>query len=896
MMNLIVLDNLNWFTYNVSMLLILTHENADFDAVASQVAAQKLFPAGVPLLSRRVNRNVNQFLTLYWDTLPFIRPDDWKRKRVDRVLLVDTQSVNSVRGMVRKPSVKVIDHHVIIERQEGWTYQVEETGATTTLLVEAIQGAGLHLLPEEATLLLLGIYEDTGSLTYETTTARDIMAAAHLLDCGGQLSVVRRFLNVALTLGQRELFDRLHEDVNWIEVSGQSIVVAAADVSAGFEDEISSVAHRLRDALSPVALFVLVGIHDDVQLVARSASKHVDVSTVARALGGGGHARAAAAMITGRTLASVREQVVRQLPEAVRPMAKVAQIMSFGVQTVHVETTVEEAVALMQRSGHEGFPVIDSDDDSLVGLLTRRGVDRAMSHGMNRMPVGRVMKAGIVTVRSSDTVEKVQQLMLENGWGQIPVVEERLGDSSNAAVIGIVTRTDVLNHLFKRRPEEKEDDIQQLLNETLSSSILQLIQVISRQASRLQMPLYFVGGLVRDIMLRIPATDLDMVVEGNAIELVRHLQDEFGGDTRTHSRFGTGKWLLSPSVWQALAVDVSHDTVPSSIDFVTARSEFYKEPSALPEVASGSIKLDLHRRDFTINTLAVRLDGPHFGELLDFYGGRRDLEDETIRVLHSLSFVDDPTRILRAIRLEQRLGFRIEDRTAELIHGALPMLARVSGSRLRHELELALQERNAVRILSRVSELGVLAHIHEGLTWGSKIAQAFNRVSELSTDPLWGAAVNGDALLFAYFAAWMVVLPLGVQDGVMERLRVRKATREDVEAVSRIVDGMNQMPEEVRPSEVATLLRAARPRVLAIAFVACEGAPAAGLIERYQREWRFVRTSVTGDSLRSHGLKPGPEYSIILDRLLAARLDGEIDDEAGELELLQQILTKRVET
>ena len=162
--------------YNGAMLLILTHEKSDFDAIAAQLGAHKLFPAGIPLLPRDLNRNVQQFLNLYWDMLPFMRAKDWRRRRVDEVILVDTQNLNSVRGMARDPHVRVIDHHIDYRPREGWTYHIEAVGATTTILVEMLQTSGLTLTSEEATLLLLGIYEDTGSLTYDTATARDVRA------------------------------------------------------------------------------------------------------------------------------------------------------------------------------------------------------------------------------------------------------------------------------------------------------------------------------------------------------------------------------------------------------------------------------------------------------------------------------------------------------------------------------------------------------------------------------------------------------------------------------------------------------------------------------------------------------------------------------------------------
>ncbi|MBK8985167.1 MAG: CBS domain-containing protein [Chloroflexi bacterium] len=885
------------------MLLILTHENGDFDAIASQLGAYKLYPHGIPLLPRRVNRNVQQFLTLYWDALPYTRPQDWQKRRVDEVLLVDTQALASVRGLTRKPQVLVIDHHVgQLDRgeQAGWTYQVEAVGATTTLLVERLQASGLALTTEEATLLLLGIYEDTGSLTYDTTTGRDALAAAWLLDQGAQLPVVRRFLNIPLTAVQRELYDRLQTAANWQRIHGQNIVVAAAAAPDDFDDEISSVVHRLRDALTPAGLFALVQLGKDVQLVARSNHDTVDVAQVARALGGGGHSRAAAAMIVGRPLAVVVAELNSLLPQAVEPMVRVIQIMSFGVQTLEPTATVAEAAVLMQRSGHEGYPVVDPQTRQVVGLLTRRGVDRAVSHDLGRFPVTRVMKKGAVTVRPSDSIERVQQLMLDEGWGQIPVVADGGPDNAAGYPIGVVTRTDLLSFLFQPPRDAAEPDVKRLLRDALAPPLWGMVLAVSAAAAELDMPLYFVGGLVRDLLLGHAPTDLDMVVEGDAIALVKKLQARFGGELHTHRRFGTGKWFVTADIWQQVVAvftpqaegwtAVSGRPLPDSIDFVTARSEFYKEPTALPQVERGSIKLDLHRRDFTINTLAVRLDGAHLGELLDFYGGRKDLQQGLVRVLHSLSFIDDPTRILRAARYEQRLKFVIEPRTAELLADGLPMLDRVTGDRIRHELELALRERSPADVMARLWAMGVLPHIHPALRWEAATAVAFARVPILLADPVWRAALPDDTPVFLYFALWLLPLPPAEQTVVMSRLRVRKATRDDVAAVVRLLDVVSGLSAAARRSQVAFVLRPFPPRVLLTARIAVTDAAAVGWLEWYVREGRRVETAVSGDDLRQIGLKPGPQFAVILDRLLAARLDGEVCDEAGERALLAAIL------
>ncbi|MFN2222040.1 MAG: CBS domain-containing protein [Candidatus Promineifilaceae bacterium] len=885
------------------MLLILTHENSDFDAVASQLAAHKLYPQGVPLLSWRVNRNVEQFLALYWDAFEFVRPDDWRRQRVSRVVLVDTLALPSVRGMrPDKVRVQVIDHHELTnDPQNNWTYHTEPVGAATTLLVEMLQSAGMSLTANEATLLLLGIHEDTGSLLYDTTTVRDTRAAAWLLEQGAQVSVIRRFLDIALSEPQLRLYESLQEEAEWLRVEGQTILLGAVKAPDGFDDEISAVAHRLRDALSPDGMILLVQLkYNHVQLVARSGTDRVDVSVIARALGGGGHSRAAAATIMDRSLDDVRAEVIDLLPSATKPTAKVSQIMSYGVHTVPSTTSVSSAANQMQRSGHEGYPVVSAEDGELVGLLSRRIVDRAMNHRLGELPVSQIMKAGKVTVRPSDSVEKLQRLMIEEGWGQVPVVEERNGADGPIELIGIVTRTDLINLLTKSGEDAGFPDMSQLLEKNLSPGVWSLVLAAGRAAGEMNMALYFVGGLVRDLLLGVKAKDIDMVVEGDAIALVRHMRQQYGGDIRSHAQFGTAKWLLNRRVWRKLIEEekvVGHEagTAPGSrpmmVDFVTARSEFYTQPTALPEVERGSIKLDLHRRDFTIHTIAVRLDGAHLGELLDFYGGKRDLDSKLIRVLHSLSFVDDPTRILRAVRLEQRLGFQIESRTAELIDSALPMLNRVTGERIRNELALCLEEPKRSEMLARLAEIGVLRRIHPDFSWQPSTAIKLANAEVVLADPTWQDALGSESAVFVYFALILLPLKVHVRQEVMHRLKVRKGTRDDVGAVQALLDHLTNLDASARPSDVVKHLRPYAPRVLLVAVSQIGPDSTVGqLISQYQSEWRNVRTELNGNDLLAMGLEAGPKVGRLLDRLLAARLDGEVDDVAGERALLEKVL------
>ncbi|MFW6082547.1 MAG: CBS domain-containing protein, partial [Chloroflexota bacterium] len=415
--------------------VILTHENADFDAIASLLGASRLFRKATPILPRRVNRNVRAFLQLYGAKMPFTHPDDLPRKDIDRTILVDTQSLTTLRGMKADMKVDIIDHHKLDrDLPENWSFSGEPMGATTTLLIEEISARFLELSDLEATLLLLGIYEDTGSLSYESTTVRDVRAAAWLMEQGGRLELVNEFLHHPLEPEQRALYERLLETSETYEIDGHAVVIAAETVP-GFTEGLSTLAHKLRDLLEPSALFMLVALDGRIQLVARSTTDDIDVSSVAKHFGGGGHARAAAALIHDRDLEDVCSELLTMLPEVIQPAVTVAEVMSLGVQVLSPTDSVAVAANQMRRTGHEGYPVVD--DSQVVGLVTRRAVDRAQQFEMSEAPVTQVMEAGNVTVRPEDSVEYVQQLMIETGWGQIPVVDED-------EVLGVVTRTDLI--------------------------------------------------------------------------------------------------------------------------------------------------------------------------------------------------------------------------------------------------------------------------------------------------------------------------------------------------------------------------------------------------------------------------------------------------------------------
>lgn len=861
------------------MEVILTHENADFDSIASLIGASKLFPSAIPVLPRRVNRNIRAFLSLYGAELPLVQPGDLRRGRITRVILVDTQGLTMLKGMRRDVPVDVIDHH---ERDPHlaahWTFSGGLVGATTTLLVEEISARALKLTDVEATLLLMGIYEDTGSLSYPGTTARDIRAAAWLIEQGANLAIANEFLHHPLAPAQRALYETLLEQSETHQVEGHTIVIAWAEAPPGLDEEISTLAHKLRELLEPAALFVLVGLDGRIQLVARSSIEDIDVAHIAGHFGGGGHARASAALIRDRSLEEVRRELVAILPKCVRPGVTVGQIMSRGVQVLSPTDTIAQAAERMRRSGHEGYPVVS--ENQVIGLLTRRAVDRALQFDMADAPVTQVMEAGSVSVSSRDSIETLRRTMIESGWGQVPVIED-------GRIIGVVTRTDLITLRGQPPQAFHRREVARRLEEALAAPTLALVRHISQQARAMGFIPYFVGGLVRDLLLGNPVVDIDLVIEGDAIALARQLAADLGGRITTHKRFGTAKWLLSQRVWRHVSGDTPQGNLPDTIDFATARSEFYAHPTALPLVASSSIKQDLHRRDFTINTLAIRLDPDHWGELLDFYGGEEDLRQGVIRVLHSLSFVDDPTRMLRAARLETRLGFRIDPRTESLLIDGLPLLKRVSGDRIRHELDEIFAEPEPERALSRLEELGVLAYIHPRLHSDAWLQSRFRTLRELDLET-WGLKAHDRPFLHLALLAYR--LDESDLQSLIERLRVKREDAEEMRLLTSLRSDLKTLRRLRLPSAIYRLLQPYPARVLAVAWVASEDKRLRERLLRYQTEWRLVETCITGKDLKAMGMTPGPLFGRLLAALHASRLDGKVRSRQEEEALLKKLL------
>lgn len=866
------------------MKVILTHNNADCDAIASLLAMYKLEPEAIPVLPQHVNRNVAQFLLLYDRNWGMVAAEDVPRgEKVELAFVVDSQTFNMVRGMQPDTPVYIIDHHPQTrELPPHHIYTGDITGANATLMVEKLVERGQSVDSIEATLLLMGIYEDTGNLTYKSTTARDLQAAAWLLERGADLDVLRQFLQHNLNEAQTKLFQQLAASATTLNVNGHNIVLASTMVSEQVM-ESSIVAHELLSAFDCDALFMVIGVDDGNQIIARSVVDNVDVGALLRHFNGNGHGRAAAALARGETLETTLRRLTDLLPQYTTPAVRVEQLMSWGVQTVESHQTVAAAQAAMLETGHEGYPVLE--DGKIVGLLTRRAVDRAMLHHLHKLTVAEIMEVGSHSVTINTSADLLKERMMATGWGQMPVVDE------NGKLIGIVTRTDLIKH-WGQQPDTRyrQHEVLQQLQTMLSPGVWRLLQAIGAMATAQHKGLYMVGGIVRDILLGRPNLDIDLVVEGDAISLARALQQHYGGQVFQHGHFGTARWRLEPIVVERLGYIWEVGRYPESIDFATSRAEFYEAPTVLPTVRSGSIKLDLHRRDFSINALAIRLAPEPSGQLLDFYNGERDLEDGVIRVLHTLSFIDDPTRMLRAVRFEQRFGFTIEPRTVELIGKALPLLERVSGDRLRHEINVILAEENALQTLERLEQLGILPAIHPSLKLDDEVRRHYATLRQVRANPPWQLAEDFDNWRVIAFSLLLYRLDETEIESISRRLSLSREVTKHLLAVRTGYQWLDQAPR-LSPSEFVAIYEKLGETAWLANWIMAEP-PVRATLEKLATTWRYLKPHLKGNDLIAMGLPVGPAVGELLHELRDAWLDGKLES----LEDEQNYARRRIET
>ncbi|MBP6606863.1 MAG: CBS domain-containing protein, partial [Nitrospira sp.] len=820
--------------------------------------------------------------------------------QVRRLILVDVQEperLGTLRDLKSRADVEVhiFDHHEVDDRParagSEWPSvtqrHVEPVGATITLLVEQLNAQQVTLTAAEATLLALGLYEETGSLAYPSTTPRDLEAAAVVLRAGADLNVVAEVLRHPLNPHLIALLNDLLQSGSIYYLEGRKILVATSTYDR-YRGDLAEAAQRLAELQGFDAVIVAIALDEKVEVIGRSRRPEIDVAWIAREFGGGGHAVAAAASIKGRTLIEVQEQLTRLLTERYRPTLLARDVMTQPVKTIVADATVAETERALTTYGVNVLPVVDQKT-RYVGTISREVVQKALFHHLGDERIEDLARHDQYSAEPETPFHDIETRMIELNQRFVPVL-------SGGKTVGVITRTDLLRTLHEdvlasARGKAKSlmdvessggvrrRDVGGLLRDRLPREVYDLLQAAGDLGERLGYSAYVVGGFVRDLLLGIDNLDVDFVVEGDGIAFARALAKERAGRVKVHERFGTAVvWL--PNGFK--------------LDVATARTEYYEYPTALPTVEQSSIKKDLYRRDFTINTLAVRLNPRAFGQLIDFYGGQRDLKERLIRVLHSLSFVEDPTRVFRAIRFELRFDFHLSKETLALIKGAAKMelFHRLSGQRVLDELRFLFSERTPRQAVRRLADLDLLRFIHPTLTWSNRLDR---RLIDVEAAQDWYKLSSFERKLNGWLVCAMAlaeVMPDQAVREMLERFPFTEAERGAITAARFFTQPVCRALSRrapLRPSETVALLTGLADETLVFLLAKNGSASAKRNLSLYLTTYRNVKPTLTGKALQALGVKPGPLYRTILARLTEARLDGEVKTDAEERELVKEL-------
>jgi tRNA nucleotidyltransferase (CCA-adding enzyme) len=864
--------------------VITTHMNADFDALASMIAAKKLYPGATLVFPGSQERNLRNFFLHSTSYLfNFTKIKHIELNLVRRLILVDTRQKSRIgrfADLAEKPGVDIhiYDHHHDSEDDmQGRVKIIKEVGATTTILTELIKERGISLSPDEATIMCLGIHEDTGSFTFSSTRPDDYRAAAWLAEQGADANLISDMLTRELTAEQVWLLSDLTRSATSQVINGVEVVVCKV-TRDDYIGDFAVLVHKFMEMENLSVIIALAQMEDKIYLVARSRVEEVNAAEVALAFGGGGHPQAASATIKNRTLIQVERSLHSLLRKRVIPQKKARDMMTSPVIHISPDETVQEAATLMTKFNINVLLVMDKEAD-LAGYVTRQVVEKAVYFGLGKIKIREYTNIEFPTVGPDASLKEVQDRIIEDKVRILPVLE-------NGKVVGVITRTDLLNilvggpvlpdFLYESHHAshfQRKKNMAAMLKERLPRRVIALLKDFGHVADMMGYRAYLVGGLVRDIFLKRDNLDVDVVIEGDGIKFAQEFAAHHAVRVRSHKKFGTVVMIFPDGF---------------KVDVATARIEYYDFPAAPPSVEVSSLKLDLYRRDFTINTLAVTLNKRDYGTLVDYFGAQKDIREKVIRVLHNLSFVEDPTRVLRAIRFEQRFGFKIGKLTLSLMKNAVAIdsFKGLSGKRLFLELKLLLMEPEPIKAIERMDEFELLHVLSPAIEFTTELRDLLEDIRgvlswfdllylEEPYDP-WKVYFLGLTSFMESRALRAMAERMQMADGQGRRMIIQRLE------VGVILDQLYKFQQKSNYA-LYKLLSQYDTEILLYMMAKANNRTIKRLVSHY-----FTKLKGTGRILRGRDLKamrfpPGPLYKEILDALLEARLNNEVATREDEV-------------
>ncbi len=857
------------------MKVITTHKNPDFDAISSCIAAKKLYPEAKILFPPIPERSTKNFM-IQSIIYPYLE-NEHDVNDIDTLIVVDTRSAGRLDDKFKETAQKAYiicyDHHAEGDLKCNECY-CDKTGANVTQMVERILEKRIEITEDEATLFMLGIYQDTGKLSYSSTTPRDMMVAARLLQLGADLDTVRNILEETLTEVEVLLLNDLIKHKRVYEIRGKRVGLSFSSLEE-YVGNVAGIVTRFMKIDKLDAAICIFRMASRLYVIARS-QKEIDVAKLLKQIGGGGHRNAASASVKNKTLIEVVEQLSYAIKATLLEDIKAKEIMSYPPKYVYGDEPLKRVWDVFSRSGVNALVVVDRKTGEVIGIVTRQAVDRAAHHHMENEPISSFMETEFQTVDADDSFEKARELVVEDKQKLIPVTQ-------NGKLVGVITRTNLLKLLSidieKSPTPELVRNIAEEIKRTLPPFVVDRLMEIGKASKQMGFKSYLIGGAVRDVILGIenPEIDLDIAVEDIdtkehcGVLLAREIGRRFSAKVAEHQRFGTATVIFKDG---------------TKIDIATAREESYDVPGALPDVEKSSLKLDLYRRDFTINTLAVKLHD-EFGDLFDFFGGLKDIRERKIRVLHVLSFIDDPTRIFRAIRFAAKLDFEIGKQTKGLIKSAIKagVLKTLSRGRIFNEIRLILKTPCVRCSFELFKQYDVLRALDKRLNIDNRILEHLERLDnaiKIQKTLYPEIPVEADfaymiLLEYLYRKLLSFCQTIGADEHTLKTIKKQVSNIPKVRGLLRSKCNNNlEIYEALSPLPIETVL------VLHVLDKENEK------ITLYLNKLMHIKPCIRGKDLLSMGFKPSKLFSEIIEDVFKQQILYRISDKAEAIEYVKE--------
>jgi tRNA nucleotidyltransferase (CCA-adding enzyme) len=856
--------------------IILTHSGADLDAISSMYAASKLYQGSIIIHPGSLDINAAKLVTIFGESLTMSKvkeiPNKFKNE-IKRAIVVDTKNFNRIgegKQFLKKEGMEIIvfDHHTGDSDLPNAKVVFRQFGANTTIITQLLMKKKIILNPFEATLIALGIFEDTGSFSFPSVKTEDFAAMTFLFSFGVSMKIVHHFLSPFLGTSQVKLLKELLDHLEEYKIKGSRIAVATARINT-YIPGISLIAHKMMELIDSDAAFILVTLGKDTFLIGRSSSMLFDVKKIIDAFGGGGHPTAASVFIKNKNVEHIKDKLITELHLSDFPVLRAKHIMSSPVKSVSPETNIKDALKILVRMGYSGLPL--EENGEITGMISKRDIEKILLFERRNRPVKQYASPFIVKINYDSDLREIEDAMIINDVGRVLV--ER-----NGRIVGIISRSDLLKaYRIKEELQEQpsvsssfflpeRNEIIHFLRETLPKEIFKLLKNFGEISKNSKQKIYLVGGAVRDMFLKEKSLDMDFVLSDDAVIFGRKLNEYLSGDIKIYPETQTVNFKLNNL----------------NFDFTTARREYYDEKSLIPIIEKASLKEDLKRRDFTINTLAIDITDENFGRIFDFYGGYSDLRKKIIRVLHSLSFIEDPSRILRAIKYMIKFNFVLSVDTENLLKKAVELgsLRAKHSQRIMDELIELLSGDFAKKAVLEMERQGILKDIFKLKRLSAAKKTRLDKAENLLR--VYKIKENRSLIFISIIMDGKNISEI---KNILRFFSFRGRIVNEIIKSYSIMDKFHKKFTKLSEPELYFMLKSAGEFYILAYLTKAKGEEEL-IITRFMNKVRYIKLEISGKDLKEFGLKEGPQYGHIFKELLKLKIAGKISSRSDEINYL----------